>query len=40
MEFLDQGVRNGLGCDFHPNVTTHRIVAEQLIGAIRSKTCW
>jgi len=40
MEFLDQGVRYGLGCDFHPNVTTHRIVAEQLIGAIRSKTCW
>lgn len=40
MEFLDQGVRNGMGCDFHPNIKTHSIMAEQLTGAIQSKTCW
>jgi len=40
MEFLDQGVRRGLGCDFHPNRTTHQLMAEQLTGAIRSKLCW
>ncbi len=40
MEFLDQGVRRGMGCDFHPNLATHAIMAEQLTGAIRAKTCW
>jgi lysophospholipase L1-like esterase len=40
MEFLDQGVRRGLGCDFHPNKTTHQIMADQLTAAIKSKTCW
>lgn len=40
MEFLDQGVRRGLGCDFHPNLTTHQLMADQLTGAIRSKLCW
>ncbi len=40
MEFLDQGVRNGMGCDFHPNRETHQIMSDQLTGAIRTKTCW
>jgi len=40
MEFLDQGVRNGMGCDFHPNLKTHELMADQLTGAIRTKTCW
>jgi lysophospholipase L1-like esterase len=40
MELVEQGSRYGLGCDYHPNLTVHRIMAEQVIGAIRSKTCW
>ncbi|WP_146650580.1 SGNH/GDSL hydrolase family protein [Labilithrix luteola] len=40
IEFVEQGTRYGLGCDYHPNQEVHRIMAEQLVGAIRSKTCW
>lgn len=40
MELVEQGVRYGLGCDYHPNLITHQIMAKQLVGAIRSKTCW
>lgn len=40
MEFVEMGTRYGLGCDYHPNVEVHRIMTDQLVGAIRSKTCW
>lgn len=40
MELVDQGFRRGMGCDYHPNLTTHRIMADQLVGAVRTKTCW
>ena len=40
MELVEMGVRYGLGCDYHPNLEVHRIMADQLVGAIRAKTCW
>lgn len=40
MELVEQGTRYGLGCDYHPNRMVHEIMAEQVAGAIRSKTCW
>lgn len=40
MDLVEQGFRYGLGCDYHPNLEVHRIMAEQVVGAIRSKTCW
>lgn len=40
MDLVEQGVRYGLGCDYHPNLEVHRIMAKQLVGAVRSKTCW
>lgn len=40
MDLVEQGFRYGLGCDYHPNLEVHRIMATQLIGAVRSKTCW
>ncbi len=40
IEFVEQGLRYGLGCDYHPNLEVHRIMADQFIGAVRSKTCW
>lgn len=40
MAFYAPGTRHGLGCAFHPNLETHGIMADQLVGAIRSKTCW
>jgi lysophospholipase L1-like esterase len=40
MDLVEQGFRYGLGCDYHPNLEVHGIMAKQLTGAIRSKTCW
>ena len=40
MELVQMGVRYGLGCDYHPNQEVHRIMADQVVGAIQSKTCW
>jgi lysophospholipase L1-like esterase len=40
MELVEQGTRYGLGCDYHPNLLVHEIMADQVAGAIRSKTCW
>ena len=40
IELIEMGVRYGLGCDYHPNLEVHRIMAEQVAGAIKSKTCW
>ena len=40
IELIEMGVRYGLGCDYHPNLEVHRIMADQVVGAIVSKTCW
>lgn len=40
MNLVEMGFRYGLGCDYHPNLEVHQIMANQLAGAIRSKTCW
>jgi len=40
IELIEMGVRYGLGCDYHPNLEVHRIMADQVAGAIKSKTCW
>jgi lysophospholipase L1-like esterase len=40
MDLVQMGYRYGLGCDYHPNLAVHQIMTEQLVGAIRSKTCW
>lgn len=40
IELVEMGVRYGLGCDYHPNLEVHRIMADQVVGAIRAKTCW
>ncbi|MBS2011900.1 MAG: hypothetical protein JST00_03345 [Deltaproteobacteria bacterium] len=40
LELVEMGVRYGLGCDYHPNTKVHEIMAGQVAGAIRSKTCW
>lgn len=40
IELVEMGTRYGLGCDYHPNLEVHRIMAEQVAGAIRTKTCW
>jgi lysophospholipase L1-like esterase len=40
IELVEMGTRYGLGCDYHPNLEVHRIMADQVVGAIRSKTCW
>lgn len=40
MEFLEQDNRNGLGCSGHPNLVTHQRLADQLVGAVRTKLCW
>lgn len=40
LELVEMGSRYGLGCDYHPNLAVHRIMAEQVVGAIRAKTCW
>jgi lysophospholipase L1-like esterase len=40
IELVEMGVRYGLGCDYHPNLEVHRIMADQVAGAIHLKTCW
>lgn len=40
IELVEMGTRYGLGCDYHPNLEVHRIMAQQVAGAIRTKTCW
>lgn len=40
MELVEQGTRYGLGCDYHPNLIVHELMANQFEAAIRSKTCW
>jgi lysophospholipase L1-like esterase len=40
IELLEMGVRYGLGCDYHPNLKVHELMADQVVGAIKKKTCW
>ncbi|MCL2723776.1 MAG: GDSL-type esterase/lipase family protein [Polyangiaceae bacterium] len=40
IEFVEMGDRYGYGCEYYPNLDVHRIMANQLVGAIRQKTCW
>jgi len=40
LEFPTQDFANGLGCDYHPSVKTHRLMAEQLSAALREKLGW
>lgn len=40
IELVEMGLRYGLGCDYHPNLTVHQMMADQVAGAIRAKTCW
>lgn len=40
IDLVEMGVRYGLGCDYHPNTKVHEIMADQVTGAIKSKTCW
>ena len=40
LEFPVQDFANGLGCDYHPNLTTHRLMADQLADALRTQLGW
>jgi lysophospholipase L1-like esterase len=40
LEFPTQDFANGLGCDYHPSLKTHRLMAEQLSSALREKLGW
>lgn len=40
IELVEMGTRYGLGCDYHPNLEVHRIMADQVASAVASKTCW
>jgi len=40
LEFPSQDVANGLGCDYHPSLKTHRLMGEQLAGALRAQLGW
>jgi hypothetical protein len=33
-------VKDGVGCDHHPSLVTHRKMATVLVQAIREKTGW
>ena len=40
LEFPPQSAANGFGCDGHPSARTHRLLAAQLIAAIRATMGW
>jgi lysophospholipase L1-like esterase len=40
LEFPQQDPNNGYGCAFHPNLKTHRLMAERLTDALRSRLGW
>ena len=40
LEFPAQDFANGLGCDYHPSLKTHRLMAEQLTSALRAQLKW
>jgi lysophospholipase L1-like esterase len=40
LEFASQDFANGLGCDYHPSLKTHRLMADQLALSLREKLGW
>ncbi len=40
LEFPTQDFANGLGCDYHPSLKTHRLMAAQLAATLRSLLRW
>jgi lysophospholipase L1-like esterase len=40
VEFPTQSSMDGLGCDYHPNLVTHRNMADRLVASIRAVTGW
>jgi lysophospholipase L1-like esterase len=40
LEFPSQDFGNGLGCDYHPSLKTHRLMGEQLAAALRTQLRW
>jgi lysophospholipase L1-like esterase len=40
LEFPSQDFANGLGCDYHPSLKTHRLMAEQLTRVLRAQLQW
>jgi lysophospholipase L1-like esterase len=40
LEFPSQDFANGLGCDYHPSLKTHRLMGEQLAVALRGLLRW
>jgi lysophospholipase L1-like esterase len=40
LEFPSQDFANGLGCDYHPSLKTHRMMGDQLAGALRAQLRW
>jgi lysophospholipase L1-like esterase len=40
LEFPTQDFANGVGCDYHPSLKTHRLMGEQLTAALHEKLGW
>jgi lysophospholipase L1-like esterase len=40
LEFTTQDFANGLGCDYHPSLKTHRLMAAELASSLREKLGW
>lgn len=40
VEFPTQDAANGLGCDYHPSLKTHQLMADKLKAAIQAVTGW
>jgi lysophospholipase L1-like esterase len=40
LEVPSQDFANGLGCDYHPSLKTHRLMGEQLAAALRGQLQW
>ena len=40
LEFAPRDPMDGLGCDYHPSVKTHRAMAERLASVLRSELAW
>ena len=40
LEYPTQSASNGLGCDYHPSVTTHQLMAAQLTAALKAALGW
>jgi hypothetical protein len=43
VQYLDFGQQNitlGTGCDYHPNATEHQAMADRLVAALRAALGW